>query len=296
MPRTATKPDKLQEAHDRLTHAVESIVSGEDWQRMLKVASKFHRYSFNNQLMIFMQKPDATLVAGFNKWRSLNRIVRKGQKGIAIFAPCKYRIKPDQNTEVPTASLASAPSAGNDERPKKMQLRGFRIVHVFDISQTDGEPIEDLEALRPKLLDGDAPEGIWDALVQQASDVGFEVIRHQKGNENGYCDFVKKEIAVRPDVSSAQAIKTLVHELGHTLLHGDDVARCREVQEVEVESVAYIVCDAIGLDTSDYSFTYVARWSDGDIDLLKETGERVVLCSKQILRTLENLGTQKWSA
>ena len=287
MPRTATKPDKLQEAHERLTQAVESIVSGEDWQRMLKVASKFHRYSFNNQLMIFMQRPDATLVAGFNKWKSLNRIVRKGEKGIAIFAPCKYRIKPDAKAKAHTPSLASAPSAGNDEQSKKMQLRGFRIVHVFDISQTDGEPIEDLEALRPKLLDGDAPAGIWDALTQHAEETGFEVIRHQRGNENGYCDFSKKEIAVRPDVSPAQAIKTLVHELGHALLHGDEVGRSREVQEVEVESVAYIVCDALGLDTSDYSFTYVARWSEGSRELVRDSSQRAVACSQRILRGLE---------
>ena len=238
--------------------------------------------------MIFMQRPDATLVAGFNKWKSLNRIVRKGEKGIAIFAPCKYRIKTDPEKGANTSSLVSAPSAGNDEQPKKMQLRGFRIVNVFDISQTDGEPIEDPEALRPKLLDGDAPEGIWDALMQQANNAGFQVIRHQKGNENGYCDFVKKEIAIRPDVSPAQAIKTLVHELGHALLHGDEIGRSREVQEVEVESVAYIVCDAAGLDTSDYSFTYVARWSDGETELLKMTAERVIRCATAILEKLSS--------
>ena len=167
-----------------------------------------------------------------------------------------------------------------------MQLRGFRIVHVFEISQTQGRPIEDLEALRPKLLDGDAPKGIWDSLVQQASDVGFRVIRYQRGNENGYCDFAKKEIAVRPDVSSAQAIKTLAHELGHALLHGDEVGRSRKVEEVEVESVAFIVCDAIGLDAGDYSFTYVARWSDGDLELLKTTAGKVSSCAKRILELM----------
>ena len=289
MPQTKTRPDRLQEAHDRLTAAVESIVSGEDWQRMLTVASKFHRYSFNNQLMLFIQKPDATLVAGFNKWKSLNRSVRKGEKGLAIFAPCKYRIKPDAqataNAESPIASASA--SSDTSDNSKSMQLRGFKVVHVFDISQTDGEPIEDLEALRPKVLDGDAPKGIWEVLVAQATDAGFEVIRHQKGNENGYCDFLKKQIAVRPDVAPAQAVKTLVHELGHALLHGDDHHGDRDRQEVEVESVAYIVCDALRLDTSGYSFTYVARWSDGNTSLLRETAERVIKCSKDILKSLE---------
>lgn len=269
MASTTTKPDRLQAAHDRLTQAVESLVTGEDWQRMLKVASKFHNYSFNNQLMIFMQRPDSTLVAGFNKWKSMDRIVRKGEKGIAIFAPCKYKVKVEDN-----------------EGTEKclQQVRGFRVVHVFDISQTDGEPIEDLEALRPKLLDGDAPEGIWDVLVTQANDADFQVIRHRKGSENGYCDFLKKEIAVRPDVAPAQAVKTLVHELGHALLHADDSRGNREVQEVEVESVAYVVCEALGLDTSDYSFTYVARWSEGNTNLLRERAARVVDCARGILR------------
>jgi hypothetical protein len=147
---TATRTDRLQAAHEKLQDAVESIVSGDDWKRMLKVASKFHKYSFNNNLMVFCQRPDATLVAGFNKWKSLGRCVKKGQKGIAIFAPCKYRTKIEDD---------------NGEEKSFQQLRGFRIVHVFDISQTDGDPIEDLDAIRPKLLDGDAPEGIWDGLL-----------------------------------------------------------------------------------------------------------------------------------
>ena len=160
-------------------------------------------------------------------------------------------------------------------------------MHVFDISQTEGDEIPDLDAMRPKLLDGDAPDGIWDVLVSQATAAGFEVIREQKGNENGYCDFLNKKIAVRPDVAPAQALKTLVHELAHALLHGEEVPRPREIQEIEVESVAYIVCDAIGLDTSDYSFAYVARWSEGLTELVKDTAERVVVCAKQILDGLE---------
>jgi antirestriction protein ArdC len=273
MPRTkSSKPDRLKEAHKRLTAAVESIASGEDWQRMLRTAAKFHRYSFQNQLLISFQNSDATLVAGFNKWKSLGRCVKKGEKGIAIFAPCSYRTKIEDD---------------NGEEKSFQQLRGFRVVHVFDILQTQGDPMEDLDAIRPKLLDGDAPEGIWDALVTQADAAGFEVVRDQRRNENGYCDFVDKKIAVRPDVAPAQAVKTLVHELGHALLHGDEVGRSREVQEVEVESVAYIVCDALGLDTSDYSFRYVAAWSDGDVAKLKETGKRVVDCARAILDVTE---------
>ena len=210
-------------------------------------------------------------MAGFHKWKSMGRFVKKGEKGIAIFAPCKYRTKIED---------------GDGNETILRSIRGFRIVYVFNISQTEGDEIPDVDAVRPKLLAGDAPEGIWDVLVSQAKDAGFEVIRDQKRSENGYCDFLSREIAVSPDVAPAQALKTLVHELAHALLHGDEVFRPREIQEVEVESVAYIVCDAIGLDTSDYSFAYVARWSERLSELVKDTAERVIGCAKQILSSL----------
>ena len=268
MSQTEARTDRLKAAHDKLQAAVESIVSGDDWQRMLRTAAKFHSYSFSNQLMIMVQRPDATLVAGFNKWKSLGRTVMRGEKGIAILAPCKYKTKIEDE---------------DGEEKSLQQVRGFRVVHVFDVGQTQGDPIEDLDAVRPKLLDGDAPEGIWDALVTHAASIGFEVVRDRKGTENGYCDFVGKKIAVRPDIAPAQAVKTLIHELGHAILHSDAPVISREVAETEVESVAFVVCDAIGLDTGDYSFPYVARWADGSTDLVKETAERVINCAKRVL-------------
>ena len=132
--------------------------------------------------------------------------------------------------------------------------------------------------------------GVWDGprRGRAALAAGFQVIRDQKRTENGYCDFLNKEIAVRPDVSSVQAVKTLVHELAHALLHGEDRRKSREVAEIEVESVAYIVCNAIGLDSGDYSFAYVARWADGSTHLIKETGERVMACAKGVLSQMES--------
>lgn len=309
-----SKPtEALKQAHERLTDAVESIVSGDDWKRMLKVASNFHRYSFNNQLMIFLQRPDATVVAGFNRWKSLGRSVKKGEKGLAIFAPCKYKV-PAENGPSGHASpagkgqikdqgdpsvsgLAVEVAAPNGDRPKTEVLRGFRVVHVFDISQTDGEELPDLDAVRPKLLDGDAPEGIWEVLVAKANTAGYEVIREQRQGENGYCDFLNKRIAVRPDVEPAQAVKALVHELDRALLHGNDVVRNREIQEVEVESVAFVVLDALGINSDAYSFPYVALWSDGNVDLIKASAERSIACAKQILDGYEtrNESDQKLS-
>ncbi len=263
--------DKLRAAHEQLQQAVAEIASGDDWKRMLQVVSKFHRYSFNNHLMIFLQRPDATIVAGFNRWKSLGRFVKKGEKGIAIFAPCRYKTKIEDDN--------------GDERSVQ-QTRGFRVVHVFDISQTEGEELPDLDAVRPKLVDGDAPEGVGDVLTGHGQSIGYEVIRHQRGSENGYCDFLKKQIAVRPDVSGAQAVKTLIHELGHALLHAEGPVASREVAEVEVESVAYIVCSAIGIETGDYSFSYIARWASGNVETIKETGERVIACAKTVLEAL----------
>ena len=270
MPKIEARTDKLQQAHERLTEAVESIVTGDDWARMLKTAAKFHRYSFNNQLLIFCQRPDATQVAGFLRWKSLGRSVRKGEKGIQILAPCRYKTKIED---------------GSGEEQTLYQLRGFRIVHVFDISQTDGEDL-DLNLVRPKLLNGEAPEGLWDALVTQATDAGFDVVRTQRGSANGYCDFLGKEIGVRPELSDLQALKTLIHELSHALLHSEG-ATSREIAEVEVESAAYIVLDALSLSSDSYSFPYVARWSNGDVELVKASAERSISCARAILEGLD---------
>ena len=130
--------DKLKAAHEKLQNAVAEIVSGEDWQRMLKVASKFHNYSFNNQLMIFLQWPDATHVAGFNRWKSLGRFVKKGEKGIAIFAPCKYRQKDQSSNDdhSPTPSDLGSSSVSDNGKAKHV-IRGFRVVHVFDTLSRD---------------------------------------------------------------------------------------------------------------------------------------------------------------
>jgi hypothetical protein len=136
----------LEVIHRQLQSAVEGLVGSEEWKAMLEVASRFHSYSVNNQLLIFAQRPDATRVAGYRAWQRLGRQVRKGEKGIAILAPCVYRTKTEPE---------------DDGEPRELRrLRGFRVAHVFDIAQTEGEPIEGLDAVRPQLLEGEAPAGI----------------------------------------------------------------------------------------------------------------------------------------
>lgn len=269
--------------HERLIEAVETVVSGEDWKRMLKVASKFHRYSFNNQLLIFLQRPDATARRGLPPVAGARPSGPQGWEGHRHPAPCKYRVPPENGP-------AAASSDGKPEEANagpRYALTGFRVVYVFDVSQTDGEPIEDFDVVRPRLPEGEAPEGLWDALVVQAKAAGFQVVREQRGSKNGFCDFSARRIGIRPDVNGLQAVKTLAHELAHALLHGDAAGRPdREIAEVEVESVAFVVLDALGLASDDYGFPYVARWASGKIEAVRDTASRVIECSRRILGAL----------
>lgn len=265
-----TRADRLEAAHQRLVGAVEAMVSGEDWRRLLAVARRFRTYSPNNVWLIAAQRPDATRVAGFSTWRSLGRHVRRGERGIAILAPVVTRRPADED----------------DDDGESRVLRGFRVVHVFDVAQTDGEPLPEVET--PVLLSGDAPAAVWDALAAQVAAAGFALERGSCDGANGVTDFAARTVRVRADVEPAQAAKTLAHELGHVLLHdGTEYARgCRGRAEVEAESVAYLVCSAAGLDADGYSFPYVASWSGGDVDAVRATAERCLGAARRSLDAL----------
>jgi len=234
---------------------------------MLIVAGRFHRYSANNVLLITLQRPDASLVAGYGTWKSVDRHVRRGERGIAILAPVISKVTDDR---------------GDDEEQAPLRtLRGFRVVHVFDVSQTEGKPLPDTG---PQLLAGGSPHGLWDAMAAQVHAAGFTLDRGHCGPANGYTDHLHRHVRVREDVSAAQASKTLAHELAHVLLHGpDEPLRPREVAEVEAESVAYVVAAAAGLPTENYSVPYVAGWSAGDTDVLAEAATRVLTTARQII-------------
>jgi antirestriction protein ArdC len=267
------RTDNLVELHDRLTATVEALVTSEDWQRMLALASRFHRYSASNVLLILAQRPDATRVAGYRRWQSLGRQVRKGEHGIAILAPCLYRRRAGDDEDKAAQAEVSA------------VLRGFRVARVFDVSQTDGAALPEV---RPRLLDGEDASGLWEGLAAQVGAAGFALERGDCAGANGRTDYATRTVRVRDDVAPAQATKTLAHELGHVLLH--DVSRVRDgrdLAEVEAESVAYIVCAATGLDTADYTLPYVAHWSDGDPGLVRMTADRVLTAARQILEALD---------
>ena len=227
--------DRLTALHDTLTEGVAALASGGQWAAMLAAARHFHRYSLSNLLLIYLTRPGATWVAGFHAWKRVGRSVRKGERGIPILAPCTYR-----------TDTADHDGDRDDEPPQDGQprcvLRGFKVVYVFDISQTDGEPIPDVA---PVLLEGEDPGRLYDALALQVTAQGYTLHRAAlPGESNGQTDYDARTVTVRADCSAAQACKTLAHELGHVLLHGlDDITgERRERAEVEAESIAFVVC------------------------------------------------------
>lgn len=285
--------DRLAVAHDRLVAAVEELTTGEAWGRMLAVAARFPTYSANNILLIGVQAPDATRVCGIRGWNALGRRVRKGEKGIAILAPCLYRVKPgDVPGSVDRPAADARDRSEGTGREAARQLRGFRIVHVFDVAATDGEPLPDCG---PQLLSGEAPRQLISRLVDGIQADGYVVERgHCIGGANGVTDFAARTVRVRDDVPDAQIAKTLSHEMGH--IRADHEPRllaeyrsslgCRAQAEVEAESIAFLVTHAAGLDTDAYSVPYLAGWSGGDATLLRDAASRAIGTARGIVTDL----------
>jgi hypothetical protein len=289
----SARPDPtaaLQALHSKLADAIAALASEQGWQQMLRLAAALPSYSAHNVLLITTQRPDATAVAGFHTWKQLGRSVRKGERGIAILAPLVRRAAAPEAP--PAAAEAAAGTPTDSAASTGRRIAGFRVVHVFDISQTTGPDLP--QAPEPVLLDGQAPPGLLDGLHDHVREEGYQLIRHDfdiphpgLGSPNGVTDFLARTVIVRPDLSAAQTAKTLGHELGHVLLHApgrrpSDLTRPQA--EVEAESVAYVVATTHGLDTTGYSIPYVAGWSGGDLELLARSAERVVSTAHQILR------------
>ncbi len=205
--------DKLTALHEQISDGVAALVESDGWRAMLDTAAKFHSYSLGNLLLIGAQAPQATRVAGFRSWQSLGRQVRKGERGIAILAPCTYRPKTADRAE-PAAPAGPAPAtSGGGATPdagRGRQVRGFRVVHVFDLAQTEGDPLPDVV---PALLTGQAPAGLWNDLAGQVRGHGYALERGDCCGANGYTDPRRRVVRVRGDVDEAQAVKTLAHDL-----------------------------------------------------------------------------------
>ncbi len=279
--------DKLAALHEQISDGVAALVESDGWRAMLDTAAKFHSYSLGNLLLIGAQAPQATRVAGFRTWQSLGRQVRKGERGIAILAPCTYRPKTVDRAE-PAGSAGQEPatscSGGAVPDAGGKQVRGFRVVHVFDITATEGDPLPEVA---PVLLTGQAPAGLWDDLAGQVAGYGYALERGDCVGANGYTDPTRRVVRVRDDVDEAQAVKTLAHELGHLQCgHVADLPTyltCRGRCEVEAESIAYVVAAANGLDAGGYTFAYVAGWAGGDLTHVRQAAETVTKAARTIL-------------
>ena len=285
----AERREQLEQWQSRLAEQVTDLVNGDQWQRWLEVASRFHRYSFRNSVMILIQCEDATAVAGYQAWKTLfGRQVNRGETGIRILAPVTKRFDKVTPDGRPVLDEKGRPDSGT-------RLVGVRLATVFDISQTSGPdlPAQPL----PTLLTGEAPAGLWDGLKGFVEEQGFRVTRGDCGGANGITDFTTGEVRVRADIDDAAAVKTLAHEAGHCVLHGpegrDGQPVCRGRGEVEAESVAYLLTRAHGLDSGQYTFTYVAGWAEQAqkaappgtslADIVSATGSRVIHAADTIL-------------
>ncbi len=243
------EPQPQSDVLQRFEDAIGAIQDSESFRRWLDISSRFHTYSLGNQLLIAMQRPDATYVAGFNAWLKLRRHVLKGEKGIAIMVPHARKITND---------------AGEEER----RVIGFGTGFVFDVTQTDGEP---LPTLTVPTLEGGAGQELWDGLARFAAQEGVTVSVVASGelprDVMGYYSPIREEIVVGA-YSQRQRTKTLAHELGHHIARVDD----RAENECIAEGIAYIVCAHFGIDTGERSFPYVAGWARDKAVLKKVLG------------------------
>ena len=282
-----------------LESGVEELFTSNRYQEFLKTMAKFHNYSFNNTMLIAMQRPDATLVTSYKNWQSMGRQVMKGEKGITIIAPAPYK----KMKEKEVLDENQRPIMGTDGKPKTEQVEvtvpHFKAVTVFDIAQTSGEPIQTLE---PELLTAAVQD--FDSFMQAIQKISPVPIRFDEidGNANGYYHNADKEIVIKKGLSESQTLKTAIHETAHAKLHDREimeslgVEKDRLTKEVEAESVAYCVCSSFGLDTSDYSFPYIAGWSSSremkemkaSMDVIRKTaGEMIDQLTEELEIILE---------
>ena len=262
---------KVKELYDQLKNGLKDFQQSDRWKDYLRFSTKFHHYSFGNTILIWLRKPDATHVAGFRKWHEMGRFVKAGEHGIPIFVPMLGKKIVEKNNPVRMQDNASV--LMTDEKKEELEvqyLRGFRIGYVFDISQTDGKPVPELVKTLPQTATGETLYPRFKALSPvPVSDEDIQL--------NGYYHIEEKRIVIRRDLTADQKAKTCVHEIAHATMHlrGLDKNLSREEQELVAESVAFVVCGEHGLDSSDYTFGYLASWK-GDEKKMQEIGAVVM--------------------
>ena len=285
-----SEKQKVKEITDKLEAGLKELFESEKYKSYLSTMSKFHNYSFNNTLLIAMQKPEATLVAGYQAWqKNFERHVNKGEKAIRILAPAPYKIKEERDKLDPVTGEMMFDENGMPQKEEtEVTIPAFCAVSVFDVSQTDGKPIPELE-VNELLSTVEGYEDFVQALMNISPvPIAFEDI---PGDSKGYFSTAEKRIAVQENMSESQTLKTMVHEVAHSRLHDKEVnqsmdipVKDRNTKEVEAESVAFTVCQHFGIDTSDYSFGYIAGWSSGrnmkelksSLDTIRKTASELI--------------------
>lgn len=294
--------ERLQELTDMLEAGIRDIFASDKYREMLAVMSKFHDYSVNNTMLIAMQKPDATLVAGFNQWKKdFGRSVKKGEKGIKILAPSAYKSKKEEIKRDPDTDLPILDENGKPVKEEVEEMRmAFRSVTVFDVSQTDGKPLPEITVNE---LTGDIKD--FDKLMGVLRDISPVPISFAPidSEAKGFYDPNTKSITVKEGMSDVQTVKTAIHEITHAKLHDYDAVKARgdkpkdlNTKEVEAESVAFAVCQHFGIDTSDYSFGYVASWSKAkDTPELRSSLETIHDTAAEMIKVISEkyLGIEK---
>lgn len=287
--RTKTRSERVKELTDKLEAGIAEVFASENYAAFLKTMSKFHRYSFRNSLLIHLQCPTATYVAGYHDWkRKFGRQVRAGARGITILAPCSRRqfrqVAEEESDDETTTTI------------KLVQRQLYRTATVFDISQTEGR---ELPAIAHELC-GDVAR--YDEIVEALRGVASVPIIFTQllGGVRGAYIPNEKRIVIRQGMSHAQTVKTLIHEIAHSRLHGDtqpegEEPKDRNTREVEAESVAYVVCRHFGIDTSDYSFGYVAGWSKSrELPELTASLETIRSTAAEMIDSIERAWPPRW--
>ena len=283
--------DKIKEITDKLEAGIKDLFNSEKYMEYLQTMSKFHNYSFNNTLLIMFQKPDASAIAGYNAWKDkFHRQVKKGEKGIKIIAPAPYK----KTIEVEKLDKAGQPVFDGDGKPvmttKEIQVPTFKVTSVFDVSQTEGEP---LPTIATQLEGNIETYEKFFRTLKEISPVPITLEPIDSG-ANGFFNPVENRIVVKDSLSEMQTIKTTIHEIAHSILHalpekGEDGVTVDDrpdsrTKEVQAESVAYTVRQRFGIDTSDYSFGYIAGWSSGQetkelkasLEVIRETASDII--------------------
>lgn len=251
------RAEKMSLLHEQMQSGYKELIVSDGWKKYLNTMAKFYRYSANNCMLIMSQNPEATQIAAYGKWQQLGRQVNKGEKGIQILAPV---IKKEDGDS---------------------KVVGFRRAHVFDITQTSGDPLPSPVTL----LKGEAPD-IMPAIEAVISQAGFNIQTAPLANSvNGETRWASSMVVIAAGLEPAQRMKTMVHELAHVMLHQHEPDRARA--EIEAESVAYVVCQHFGLETSEYSLGYVASWAGDDPSRVKATAENVVRTANKIVYGIE---------